>query len=128
MDFDFIIIGLVTNGLLSFIGAYIASEKGRSGAAFWILGLLLSFLIALVIAIGVPNVEHKQSAISHKRCHACKELILRGALLCRFCSTPQEADQELTEVRSWCPSCRREFAVLANSHCPTCGKETHPWD
>ncbi len=34
MDFDFIIIGLVTNGLLSFIGAYIASEKGRSGAAF----------------------------------------------------------------------------------------------
>ena len=128
MDPSFIIIGLIINALLSFIGAYIASEKGRSGAAFWLLGFLLSFLISLVIAIGVPKVEPKQSTLSHKRCQACRELILKEALLCKFCSTPQDIDEEVKEVRSWCPRCRNESLVLPNSDCPNCGEATHPWD
>jgi len=128
MDLYFIIVGLVVNALLSFIGAYIASEKGRSGLAFWFLGFLLSFLISLVIAIGVPKVESRVSTANHKRCSACKELIQREALICRFCSTPQEIDGEVTEVRSWCPSCRRESVVFPNSDCPSCGKATHPWE
>ena len=125
---DFFIIGLIVNGLLSLVGAYIASEKGRSGLAFWVLGFVLSSLISLVIAIGVPSVEQKPSTITHKRCQACRELILKEALLCKFCSTPQEADEEVREVSSWCPSCRREFVLLPNSDCPNCGKATHPWE
>ena len=128
LDLSFIVVGLVTNALLSLIGAYIASEKGRSGVAFWFLGFLLSFLISLVIAIGVPKVETKESTTTHKRCHACRELIRREALLCRFCSTPQETDGNVTEVRSWCPSCRSESVVFPNSDCPSCGKVTHPWE
>jgi hypothetical protein len=128
MDFGFIFIGFVINSLLSLIGAYIASEKGRSGAAFWFLGFLLSFLIALVIAIGVPKVEREHSKAALKKCHACKEKILREALLCRFCGSEQEVEEEAKEVRSWCPSCRSEFVVAPNSNCPTCGKATHSWD
>lgn len=128
MDFILIITGLVINALLSLIGAFIASEKGRSAVAFWLLGFLLSFFISLVVAIGVPKVEQTRTARTHKKCRACKETILREALLCRYCATPQEVDEQVTEVRSWCPSCRLEFVILPNSDCPNCGKRTHPWD
>jgi hypothetical protein len=127
VDFGIIVLGVLINSLLSLSGAYIASEKGRSGAAFWFLGFLLSFLIALLVAIGVPKVEHEQLTAAHKKCHACKEKILREALLCRFCGSKQEVEEEATEVRSWCPNCRSEFVIAPNSDCPTCGKATHPW-
>lgn len=133
MEVLFIILGLAINGLLSLMGAYIASEKGRSGPSFWMLGFVFSFIIGLVVAIGVPRRETNTTlpsrAFTHKKCPACKEEILKDALLCKHCGTKQEDSDEVVEgVRSWCPSCRNESTIPPYSACPNCGKATHPWE
>ena len=128
MDLGFILIALVINALLSLVAAYIASEKGRSGVAFWVLGFLVSSVVAILIAIGVPSRSHQPAPFAQKKCNLCKEQILRDALVCRFCGSAQEITDELEPVRSWCPGCKSEHYVPTGSACPVCGKATHPWD
>jgi predicted RNA-binding Zn-ribbon protein involved in translation (DUF1610 family) len=135
MDFlwYYLIVGLIFNGLLSLVGAYVASEKGRSGPAFWLLGFLLSFLIALLVAIGIPKIEKGSNLpgqrYSHKRCPDCAEQILIEATKCKHCGAKQPARKTSpSDVRSWCPSCRSESTIPPHSACPNCGEETHPWE
>jgi hypothetical protein len=136
MDFIFgtyLIVGLFFNGLLSLLGAYVASQKGRSGVAFWFLGFAFSFLIALLVAIGLPKVENYSSQpstkYSHKKCPQCAEQILVEAAKCKHCGAKQPILENAPEkVRSWCPSCRSESEVSPFSACPNCGQGTHPWD
>jgi hypothetical protein len=130
---DSLWVAVFSNALLSLVGAYVASEKGRSGPAFWLLGFFLSFLVALLVAIGIPNAKAvftlPNTKYSHKNCPDCAEQILVGAVKCKHCGAKQPAIEEsIANVRSWCPFCRSESNIPPLSACPNCGKGTHPWD
>lgn len=130
---DFWWVGLFLNALLSLVGAYVATEKGRSGLAFWLLGVFLSFLIALLVAIGIPKAETAptlpSTKHSHKNCPDCAEQILVQAVKCKHCGAKQPAiEKSNVNVRSWCPFCKSESNIPPQSACPNCGKGTHPSD
>jgi len=132
MDSTFLILAIFFNGILSLFGAYVAGEKGRSAGLFWLLGFLFSFFIVLLVAIGVPRVDHPSPSStvknSHKKCHACKEDILEDAVMCRYCGSEQEELEPPQAVRSWCPSCKSESNVPPHAACAKCGRNTHPWE
>ena len=50
-----ILAGVLVAALLAFIPASIASKKGKSFWLWWLLGLFISFPIALICAIMIPD-------------------------------------------------------------------------
>ncbi|HLZ92961.1 MAG TPA: hypothetical protein VKQ28_14705 [Candidatus Acidoferrum sp.] len=69
--------------VLSVAVAAYAGSKGRSGAGFFFLSLLLSPLIGFIwVAVGASNPQ----AIGLRKCPQCAEWVRGEALKCRFCS------------------------------------------
>ena len=134
-DFAFwsvIVSYLIVNGLLSFIVGFVAKEKGRSSGSFYALSFFTSFFIGILVVLAIPKNDKPlpwpDTSTSHAKCETCKELILRDAIMCRFCGTSRTPTGNAPlAVRSWCPRCKTESEVLANSACPSCGAATHPW-
>lgn len=67
-----------------------ASSKGRSGVGFFFLAVLLSPLIAFIIALIVrpirANTEAKaMESGEFKKCPSCAELVKTEAKLCKHC-------------------------------------------
>jgi len=71
------------------VGVY-AARKGRSGAGFFILAILLSPLIAFLIALVVQPIQGNVDAKAvesgeFRKCPYCAELVRIEAVVCKHC-------------------------------------------
>lgn len=71
----------------------VASSKGRSGFGWFLLSLLLFGILGLLIVGFMPSLKRAPALAAlndgqeRAPCPACRELIVKGATLCRFCGT-----------------------------------------
>jgi hypothetical protein len=88
---EFLVTYLTFNLLLSFIPAYVAGQKGRSFAGFFILSFFVSFLIALIVSAAIPPASEVISSTQNPMhgdrvaCPHCAEVILAQAKVCKHC-------------------------------------------
>ncbi len=92
-----IILGLQVG--LSFIGASMASKKGYSFGGFWCLGFFSSFLIGIIVAAIIPDLNR---------------FVIRE----EYCAPPPSAPQSIPAAKP-CPSCGR--GLSDETYCPYCG-------
>jgi hypothetical protein len=95
-----IILGLQVG--LSFIGASMASKKGYSFGGFWCLGFFSSFLIGIIAAAIVPNLNR----------FVTKE---------EYYARPPVMPQSMPTAKP-CPNCGR--GLNDETFCPSCGTKT----
>jgi hypothetical protein len=116
--------------------ALVASQKGRSGFLWFLLGvilgpfgLLFAILIknqVLPIAEKTPQLPTGEFSLDHetKKCHQCAETIKLEAYKCRFCGEqfdPEAVKQEIYD-------CKKKLCRLAagERQCQRCGSwEVH---
>jgi len=94
---------LLVEGLLAFIPAYIAREKGRSFGAFWALSFFATIVVGLIAVLAMPPVEKTLRTVrtdaSGKvladetempetiKCPICAEMVKPEASKCRYCQS-----------------------------------------
>ena len=86
--------------VLSLVAGIIASSKNRSGFGYCFLSLILSPVVGLLLAIGLPKIV-ELDPVAYSRCPDCKERVIKGARKCKHCGL--ELLPEDTAPK--CPSC-----------------------
>lgn len=103
--------------LCALAAGIVASSKGRSGIGWFLLSLLLFGILGLLIVGFMPSLKPQdgREAIPDSRervaCPACRELIIRGAEVCRFCGAKQVAPAPAPPRlgRVTCKNCGRNY-------------------
>jgi len=71
------------------IAAVIASNKGRSGCGWFLVGVLLGplgFILALVVSGDEKKTEERDiQSGAKKKCPYCAELVRKEAVICKHC-------------------------------------------
>ncbi len=71
------------------IAAIVATNKGRSGCGWFLVGVLLGplgFILALVVSRNEPEIEKRSIQSGDlKKCPFCAELVKREAVVCKHC-------------------------------------------
>lgn len=100
--------------LCSLAAGIVASSKGRSGIGWFLLSLLLFGLLGLLIVGFMPSLKpapvHAALADPRERtaCPACREMIVKGADVCRFCGAKQAVAPPRVG-RVTCRNCGRNY-------------------
>lgn len=106
------------------ICAMIAGAKGRSGAAFFLLGLLLGpigVLLAFCTPANQVAVEHNRlSTGAERKCPYCAELVKTEAIRCKHCSADLEPIPEPAVATPVKPSDPFDTSQFTNK-CKKCG-------
>lgn len=128
-----IFLGCVISGIIC---AVIASNKGRSGAGWFFIGLLfplLGIILAVVIGENKKVVEAQALRTGQAfKCPACAELIKPEANVCKHCQTDLNAYVWPVKFRDGdktnCPRCDKIVKLdpeeLAGGYfdCPRCSR------
>ena len=99
----YVVIVVIVLGLqvgLSFIGASMAKKKGYSFGGFWCLGFFSSFLIGIIVAAILPDLNlyvrkdelYAYTAVppvpsAARPCPACGKPVAAGDLFCSACGS-----------------------------------------
>lgn len=85
-----IVIVLLLFGLVAML---VARSKGRSGVAWFLLGVLLGpFSLVVVILPSLKIDPNAPTAKTHVRCPECRELVLQDATVCKHCGSKIEGN------------------------------------
>jgi hypothetical protein len=121
-------IGVLAWLLFGVVSAVVARKKGRSGCAWFGLGVLLGpFGLLLAFAAGPGEgrvIAPSEPPSAPKRCAACGEPIRQDAVRCRSCDEKAASSRKVPSgsgTEYWtCPRCGASNASKL-SRCGNCG-------
>ena len=126
---DLFVLFLIQGAIFGGFCAYLASQKERDGASWFLLGFLFS-IIALLVLIGSPRGQrssnearrdNENSPVSASTAgHATTQTM--KVRLCPHCI------QEVHERAAACPHCQRDLPEFERCSHPPCNKIINPTD
>lgn len=82
-DFQILMLIVIWIAFAVIVGA-VASQRGREGALFFLLALVVSPLIALFIVVALPAMPKADQSTA--KCPHCRGLVERGVKCCMHCT------------------------------------------